>query len=291
MLGSGITATDDLAWWCDRAVEAAARRLWRCPTLAPTRQPRSQPCPRPSRACPASSPAAIRSPRSSRPTASSSSPARSATCPGSHGAVPGGIEPETPGDARQRRPAARAVGLGFADVVKCHGLPARLRRLRGVQHGLSRVLPDGAPDQGDGGRDRPGRGLQRRDRGPRRCASSPTANSSIATYGWPAVPATSMTRVCAPAVDQVLVNTALRAVNDLAFWLTVATTVPSMVTRGLAAGRTDRAVPDDPGPGEPEGRGRACTSWRTSTAFAGVARVGRATSRRRCRRSAALFSE
>jgi hypothetical protein len=27
ILGSGITATDDLAWWCDRAVEAAARRL------------------------------------------------------------------------------------------------------------------------------------------------------------------------------------------------------------------------------------------------------------------------
>ena len=27
VLGSGIAATDDLAWWCDRAVEAAARRL------------------------------------------------------------------------------------------------------------------------------------------------------------------------------------------------------------------------------------------------------------------------
>jgi hypothetical protein len=27
ILGSGITATNDLAWWCDRAVEAAARRL------------------------------------------------------------------------------------------------------------------------------------------------------------------------------------------------------------------------------------------------------------------------
>jgi hypothetical protein len=26
-LGSGIRATDDLAWWCDRAVDAAARRL------------------------------------------------------------------------------------------------------------------------------------------------------------------------------------------------------------------------------------------------------------------------
>ena len=27
ILGSGIAAADDLAWWCDRAVEAAARRL------------------------------------------------------------------------------------------------------------------------------------------------------------------------------------------------------------------------------------------------------------------------
>ena len=27
VLGSGIAATDDLAWWCDRALEAAARRL------------------------------------------------------------------------------------------------------------------------------------------------------------------------------------------------------------------------------------------------------------------------
>jgi hypothetical protein len=27
VLGSGVPATDDLAWWCDRAVEAAARRL------------------------------------------------------------------------------------------------------------------------------------------------------------------------------------------------------------------------------------------------------------------------
>ena len=27
VLGSGVGATDDLALWCDRAVEAAARRL------------------------------------------------------------------------------------------------------------------------------------------------------------------------------------------------------------------------------------------------------------------------
>jgi Phosphotransferase enzyme family len=27
VLGSGVTATDDLGWWCDRAVEAAGRRL------------------------------------------------------------------------------------------------------------------------------------------------------------------------------------------------------------------------------------------------------------------------
>jgi hypothetical protein len=26
-LGSGVTARDDLAWWCDRAVEGAARQL------------------------------------------------------------------------------------------------------------------------------------------------------------------------------------------------------------------------------------------------------------------------
>ena len=26
-LGSGVDATDDLAWWCDRAVDAAGRRL------------------------------------------------------------------------------------------------------------------------------------------------------------------------------------------------------------------------------------------------------------------------
>ena len=26
-LGSGVTAADDLAWWCERAVEAAERRL------------------------------------------------------------------------------------------------------------------------------------------------------------------------------------------------------------------------------------------------------------------------
>jgi hypothetical protein len=26
-LASGVTAADDLAWWCERAVEAAARRL------------------------------------------------------------------------------------------------------------------------------------------------------------------------------------------------------------------------------------------------------------------------
>jgi hypothetical protein len=27
LLGSGIAATDDLAWWCGRALEAAGRRL------------------------------------------------------------------------------------------------------------------------------------------------------------------------------------------------------------------------------------------------------------------------
>ena len=27
VLASGVTAADDLAWWCDRAVEAAGRRL------------------------------------------------------------------------------------------------------------------------------------------------------------------------------------------------------------------------------------------------------------------------
>ena len=27
ILGSGVAAADDLAWWCDRAVEAADRRL------------------------------------------------------------------------------------------------------------------------------------------------------------------------------------------------------------------------------------------------------------------------
>ncbi len=26
-LASGVTAVDDLAWWCERAVEAASRRL------------------------------------------------------------------------------------------------------------------------------------------------------------------------------------------------------------------------------------------------------------------------
>jgi hypothetical protein len=27
VIGSGVAATDDLGWWCDRAVEAAGRRL------------------------------------------------------------------------------------------------------------------------------------------------------------------------------------------------------------------------------------------------------------------------
>ena len=27
VLGSGVTAADDLAWWCDRAVEGASRHL------------------------------------------------------------------------------------------------------------------------------------------------------------------------------------------------------------------------------------------------------------------------
>ncbi len=39
--------------------------------------------------------------------------------PGGHGAVPGGIEPETRAMLDNVRRLLAAVGLGFADVVKC----------------------------------------------------------------------------------------------------------------------------------------------------------------------------
>ena len=135
--------------------------------------------------------------------------------PGGHGAVTGGIGPETRAMLDNVGRLLRAVGLDYADVVEDHGLPARLRRLRGDERGLSRVLPDGAAGQGDGGRDRPGRGLPGRDRGPGRPLVRVPRSSSIATYGWPGVPTTSMTRVCLAAVDQLLLKTTLRAVNEL----------------------------------------------------------------------------
>ncbi len=47
--------------------------------------------------------------------------------PGGHGAVPGGIEAETRAMLDNVGRLLRAVGLDYRDVVKCDGLPARLR--------------------------------------------------------------------------------------------------------------------------------------------------------------------
>ena len=88
--------------------------------------------------------------------------------PGGHGAVPGGIEAETRAMLDNVGRLLRAVGLDYARRRQVHRLPARLRRLRGDERCLSDLLPDGAAGQGDGGRDRPGRGLPGRDRGHRR---------------------------------------------------------------------------------------------------------------------------
>ena len=49
----------------------------------------------------------------------------------------------------------------------------------------------------------------------------------MATYGWRAVPTTSMTRVCLPAVAHALLNTAERAANELRCRSTVLASLPS----------------------------------------------------------------
>ena len=157
-LGSGVAAGDDLAWWSERAVEAAGRRLWRYPTLrrhsaeeASHAQDRPEPARHPARHLPVLA-------RSSRPTASSSSPARSATRRAATAPSRAASRPRparcstTSAGCSSRRPRLRRRRQG-------HGLPPRLRRFRGDERGLPRVLPDRAADPGDGRRDRPGRGL------------------------------------------------------------------------------------------------------------------------------------
>ena len=106
--------------------------------------------------------------------------------PGGHGAVPGGIEAETRAMLDNVGRLLRAVGLDYRDVVQAHGLPARLRRLRGDERGLPRVLPDRAADPGDGRRDRPGRATTgSRSRSPPRADRVPAGAVRAQRVGTP----------------------------------------------------------------------------------------------------------
>ena len=74
----------------------------------------------------------------------------------------------------------------------------------------------------------------------------------MATYGWPAVPTTSMSSVCLPALAQALLNTAERAANERLCRSTVLDQLAVDVHPCLAAGRSDRSVPGDARPVERE---------------------------------------
>ena len=88
--------------------------------------------------------------------------------PGSHGAVPGGIEAETRAMLDNVGRLLRTLGLDYADVVRCTVYLLDFTEFAAMNAVYRDLLPDGAADQGDGGRDRPGRGLPGRDRGHRR---------------------------------------------------------------------------------------------------------------------------
>ena len=112
--------------------------------------------------------------------------------PGWNGPVPGGIEAETRAMLDNVGRLLRAVGLDYARRRQVHGLPARLRRVRGDERGVSRVLPDRAADASDGRRHAPwpsASGSRSRSSPPADRRHGPTGGSPIAPRSGRATPA------------------------------------------------------------------------------------------------------
>ncbi len=158
--------------------------------------------------------------------------------PGQKGAVPGGIEAETRQMLENVGTLLRAVGLDYARRREMHRVPARLHRVRRDERGLPRVLPGSAtrparPSASAGSRwtsawrSRSWRPAERPPRPRILRVYFATTNSSIATMGCPAVPATTILSVCSAALFQVLRKATVRAVNDPSCRSIVFTYLPS----------------------------------------------------------------
>ena len=166
----------------------------------------------------------------------------------------------------------RAVGLDYGDVVKATVYLRDFGEFAAMNARLPRVLPDRAADPGDGRRDRPRRGLPRRDRGHRRplrsgrrrpAAARSTATGGrrtrrCATIGWPlGADDLDRERVRARPSSSDRLKTAARASKVARWRSTVLTSTPSIETRALP-----RVGPTGPyqvtlRAGERQGRGRA----------------------------------
>ena len=147
--------------------------------------------------------------RSSRRTASSSSPARSVTLPGEPRAVPGGIEAETRAMLDNVGRLLRAVGLDYADVVKATVYLRDFGDFAAMNTVYREYFPTEPPTRATVGVTALAVDFSVEIEVHRRPLVDDRRSRRSRRTGDRRVPTTSMTRVCAPAADQLLLKTAL----------------------------------------------------------------------------------